>query len=1013
MIKLVPRRITLVFFLLILGRAVFSDPYFSTGNDGVFQRFTVADGLAQSTGQDILVDSKGRLWIGTQDGLDCYDGKGFKHYRPLLRNETSLPDTTIISLFEDKSGVVWVGTLGGGAGFYRPATDDFIRFSAGNDENSLYDKEIRDFAETEDGRLWIATASGLNVLSSDRSSLSRVTSTAGIYIERILTGPKGQLWLGTKNGLAFITAEGSVQYFKAPEGKFINELIRWDESTLLLVSDYKNIFYFYLTTGEFKPYNKLDKILAGATIIEHLLRDSKGNLWIGTYDRGLFRDDGPENLIRHFTYNPEDYRSLSSNAVRRIREDRRGTIWIGTYFNGVSVFAYELQRFHIARHDPSNQDSILDNTVRGFYLDAPTGALWVATSKGMNRWLPKEGRYKRYSGEYGNFPKEISGSVRGLYRSPDGRLFVFSFNGIAVFEPKADHFIAYELRGILHPQYQGEKALALHIDRHGNEWIGTKDSLYLLFSGKNTWERFSKDTNDPASLMGNYITRFFEDSQGRVWISTSSGISLWTPGVTGFRNFKYDEKDPAGLGSDNVFSFYEAADAFWLGCQGGGLVRMEKDFSASRIYTTFDGLPNNTIYSILPDRFGFLWISTNRGIARIDPKTMKVTAFDEQDGIQSQEFNNFAYWQSREGLIFMGGIAGFNYFDPNLEQKPAPASKVVLSEARIRSNGRSISCCLSSGKPVNLAWAERDISFTFYSLDFAAGKRIQYTTKLEGYDKDWSRLGNKNTIDYTNLPDGHYVLHIKASDMYGSWNSEEAVFYFQVMPPWWKTWPAFIAYILVLAALIFGIVRIALRVQNNARLRLIKENQRLEELVAKRTADLVEANHQLENLATHDKLTGLLNRRRMDELITDEIGRSGRYKKPFCFIIGDIDHFKNINDTRGHQFGDQVLTATAVALTKGLRSSDSFGRWGGEEFVVLLPETNLADGQMIAERLRILMEEAAANTNYPVTMSFGIVEFALGDTAETIVQRADEALYAAKAGGRNRVETKGKKERVS
>ncbi|MCX7656013.1 MAG: diguanylate cyclase [Treponemataceae bacterium] len=974
--------------------------YFSTGNDGVFERISSKDGLIQSSGQDILLDSTGRLWIGTQDGLDRYMGNGFVHYRTLQEDTTSLPDTVILRLFEDSTKTIWIGTLGGGACSYVPDKDIFHRLPYESGPQSLSNRQVRDFAETQDGRLWIATAAGLNSISSDRTLISQVEATRGLYIERLLVDTQDTLWIGCAEGLGKLHKDGSIQWIKPPKGSAVTDLIQWDRDTLLLVIDNIDMYYFNLNTTTFTPYTKRHKALMSASIIEQVLRDHQGNLWIGTYDKGLFRDDGPGTLIRHFTYNPEDPYSIPNNAIRRLRQDRRNHIWIGCYVGGIAIYSYEQQRFHIARHDPQNPDSLLDNIVRGFRLDPTTGRLWVASSKGVSCWIPEEGRYKRYSGEYGNFPANQSGSVRGFYQSPKGEYYVFSFQGISVYDPSSDRFIPHHQKEPYPSTCDPTTALALHIDRQGNQWLGTSNGLWYKAPG-GSWIRFQYDPSDTHSLAGNYVTRFFEDSQGYVWISTSSGISVWIAGQRGFRTFRRDPSQPVRLGSNNVFSFYEAPDAYWLGCQGGGLVKMAKDFSASRTYTTFDGLPNNTIYAVLPDKMDNLWLSTNRGIARFTPATGKVITFDERDGVQNVEFNNFAYWQARDGTIFLGGIAGFNYFNPNEFSHIQKPSETVVSEVRTRANNRNVLHYQDKNSPLLLPWNDRDISVSYYSLDFGYRDRVRYKHWLQGYEPSWSYPTERTSIDFTNLPEGNYTFFVMASDIDGEWNGTPAMVQFRILPPWWKTGPAYIAYLMVAAALAIGVFQLGKQMQKAQEAHLTKENQRLEALVAERTATLIELNKQLETLATHDKLTNLYNRRFLDERIEYEISRARRYQHPFCIVIGDIDHFKHINDSEGHQFGDQILQFVATFLKSAIRSTDTLGRWGGEEFIILFPETTISTGIELTNRLRTSLEAASVNTGYRVTMSFGIAEFSIDDTAESLLKRADDGLYKAKNSGRN------------
>jgi polar amino acid transport system substrate-binding protein len=160
---------------------------------------------------------------------------------------------------------------------------------------------------------------------------------------------------------------------------------------------------------------------------------------------------------------------------------------------------------------------------------------------------------------------------------------------------------------------------------------------------------------------------------------------------------------------------------------------------------------------------------------------------------------------------------------------------------------------------------------------------------------------------------------------------------------------------------------------------------------------------QLEHLAITDKLTGINNRLKIDELLQNEIVRSKRYNHAFGFAIIDIDNFKSINDNYGHQVGDSVLIKIAKILKENIRNVDYLGRWGGEEFVIICPETSLEGTLKLMEDLKKIIESESFETVGTVTASFGLTLFDLEDDASTILKRADDALYKAKDDGRNKV----------
>jgi diguanylate cyclase (GGDEF)-like protein len=984
------------------GRTFAGDDIFVTENDGFFHSFGVPDGLSQSTGQDILQDSFGRLWVGTQDGLDRHLGNGFRVYRRDDADARSLSDNVVMELYEDSRRTLWVGTFQGGLCRYDPATDSFDRFTTKTKGRALRSNGVRDIVENGKGELLVATEEGLDVLDRDRVRVRHVASTDGLRIQRLLPGADGNVWLGCSSGLVRLAPDGSTRLFlpPKPESTEVLSLARWEGGKILLVFGSSALFLFDPASGCFAPYPKRHPELRRAHYLT-VCRSARGPLWIGTYDKGLFRDDGPGRPVLHFTRNPEFSGTLAGDAIRRLVEDRHGHLWIGTYFNGISVFAPERRKFHVVRHAPRDPFSLLDNMVRGFWFDEKRGELWVASLRGVSRWMPRRG-YRRYSAEDGRFPASLSSRVRGMYRAPDGRLFVFCYGGLCIYDRREDRFLPYRPPGV--PSgYRPERALALHLDRNGNEWIATETGVFRR-DREERWFRYVHDPKDPRSLPSDYVSRFFEQRDGRVWVSSeSAGAGIWTPGKEGFDRVSCRAGDPVSLGANNIFSFLETGDVIWLGTQGGGLSRMDKVTGKIRTFGRKEGLPNETIYAILPEReTGRLWLATNNGVARFDPRSGAVRAFDETDGLQSREFNNYAYHKSPGGLLFLGGISGFNYFRPEETDLRTPARGVVVDRFLVEGVDRNGAWSLDSVGAIDLSWREKDIAIAYSPVDLTVGDRIEFMVRLEGYDPDWKRVGNRRVAEYTNLPDGDYVFRIRASNGSGEWDDRAASYRIHIGTPPWKTVPAYATFLLGGLLTLWMICRAAGWRQTKALRQAAEERGRLGALVRERTAELVRANEELVELASHDALTGLFNRRKFDEAISAEVLRADRNDRPISLVMGDIDHFKRLNDREGHLFGDRVLAAVGSILSSEVRETDVLARWGGEEFVLLMPETGIGEARTAAERLRAALAAVGERLGRGISMSFGVAERLSRESADDLLRRADNALRRAKREGRDR-----------
>lgn len=986
----------------VSSAATLAEENFSTENDGIFRSFKIYEGLSQSTVQDVLLDSAGRLWIGTQDGLDRYRPGGFTYYKYNDKNSDSVSDNTIMKLFEDTNGTVWVGTLNGGLNVYDPKTDTFKRHYLYNEKSEVVGKNIRDIAEGRDKTLYVATSDGLFKKAHDEVTFEAVKSL-NIYAEALCATSDNTLYLATQEGLkSYRKGEGAKVY--SPEGlKGVSalDITPFDETHLLVQIGDTNLQLFDTISKKFTPFTLNHEKFKQTSNLTELFKDTKGNLWIGTYDQGVFQYNPRSGSVKNFSYNPEEPFSIAHNAIRKIYEDSRGQIWIGTYLNGVSIYSYERQVFHVVRNNFSNPQSLLDNTVRGFAYDLSRKGLWVASSKGFSFWNKNLAQYEHYSGENGKYPISQSGSLRGMYQSRDNQIFGFSWSGISLYNPSKNIFEPYQPK--VDKPYPIDPSLwyALHIDSDGYEYIGCDTGLLIRAPGETHYELFNRNERDSRGLVDNFVTRFFEDKEGRVWISTTHGISIYDKKAKQFVNLVKTEGSANGLQSNYVFSFYEDEAYYWLGTQGGGISRVTKDLKTFKNFGEAEGLPNSTAYALLPDGEGHLFVSSNNGIYKFNKTSGQVTAFNEYDGVQSREFNNYAYWQAEDGTVFLGGISGFNYFNPRSIKDSA--SEYLVTFDQIRTNGSTVDLLTKRDSEgiIHLNYKQRDISFEFYTLDFASDNKVKYSYCMEGYDQQWSSPSSKKIAEYTNLPDGTYHFRVRAVDYNGNSAEHEMVQTIIIeKPPWKKGW-AIILYVIGLIGLLVGARKFLKYKSLKVQAKFVAENERLEHLINLRTKDLIRANEQLEIHANYDKLTGLYNRRKIDEILSEKVKSSLLKGKPLALIICDIDHFKEVNDRYGHHMGDLVLSTVAERLKNTLQCG-FIGRWGGEEFVVVLPETTGDEAFVVAEQMRTAVKAIHFDNGLNVTISMGVSEHKIGMDSQDLVIDADKNLYLAKSKGRDR-----------
>ncbi|MBT8100116.1 MAG: diguanylate cyclase, partial [Gammaproteobacteria bacterium] len=566
-------------------------------------------------------------------------------------------------------------------------------------------------------------------------------------------------------------------------------------------------------------------------------------------------------------------------------------------------------------------------------------------------------------------------------------------------------------------------------DRQGRVWVGTFGGGISLYDPKTErFTRFQPSADDPRSLSSNRVTSIAEDPSGRMWVGTDSGgLNLYDPKSGNFHRFAHNPDDPKTLAADTVYAVNVDADGtVWVGTQGGGLDRVVGDAaSPDEIYFSnishADGLANNVVYGIQFDDAGWVWMSTNFGISRYHPESGQIKNLHRKDGLQSEEFNFGAHHRSDSGELFFGGINGFNAFDPKDIQPSKIVPLIAMTGFVNLADPTKSDLPTEESESIEISWKDDVVAFDFAVMDYVAPAQNRFQYKLEGFDRDWIDLGNRNRVTYTDLNDGNYLLRVKAANSEGVWNEAGFSVPVRVTAAPWDTWWAYLGYVAVFAQLVFF-----LWTGHRRKVRREEEySHRLELEVNSRTEKLLDKNKQLHLLnqalqesSLSDPLTGLRNRRFVFEEVSrdlDVIQRRLADEREcvdkseitdLVFMMIDLDNFKPINDTYGHAAGDQMLLELRDVLLGICRRSDFVIRWGGDEFVVIAKQTRHGEAEALAERIR----SSVANQNFTLsdgqivrtTCSIGFASYPLfraqadESSLDQIISLADGLMYEAK-----------------
>ncbi len=703
-----------------------------------FEHVSVEQGLSQSSVNCITQDTRGFLWFGTDDGLNRYDGYNFVVFRHDPADAFSLGNNRVLALFEDRNGVLWVGTAGGGLNRYDRDRNRFVRYT--HDPVTYYQQEtprelsnntIRCIVEARDGGLWLGTdGSGLGLFqwkgSDDYSFVSYLPAETGQlnYISALYEDNRGILWVGTEDG-GLVMVVGRTKRVVAhylpdplnPASSPSNQItsIEEDQTGRLWLGTPAGLLSFDRSTGRFsrhinEPNNPRS---LSSNYIRKIYRDRAGVLWVGTDGGGLNKLRPPSGSnarpeFQRYRYDSGEPSGLSDNGIESIFEDRSGVFWVGTYDNGLNKLILrsgagdnrERRTFVHYLVDPHDPQSLSHASVNAFVEDS-RGILWIGTDGGgLNRVTPPTSydsslRFAHYRARSGRRDGLTDDVVTAVCEDSHGDIWVGTYTGGLNRMSRED--IRRSSAAFAHYRNDpGDPASlsanfvkVIHEDSLGTLWIGTIDGGLNRFDrSTGRFVRFQVDDTTPGNLSDNSVFAILSDRDGRLWIGTSEGLNRYDRQKNRFLHCKNDLADPASLSGDVVRALYcDRSGTIWVGMEGGGLNKLvsgaDSDRPRFKHYRMKDGLPSDSVLGILEDDHGNLWLSTHNGLCRFDPRSETFRNYDQRDGLQGNDFRGGACWKSRSGEMFFGGSRGFNIFHPDQIRDNRNIPPIVILDFQI------------------------------------------------------------------------------------------------------------------------------------------------------------------------------------------------------------------------------------------------------------------------------------------------------------------------------------------
>lgn len=922
-----------------------------------------SDGLPSEAIWTTLEGPRGFLWVGTRGGLARFDGASFRVYN--RRSHAVFRNNDVRSLAWGPDGELWIGTYGGGA--LRMVDGEFEVF---DQEQGLAGNEVYEILVAGDGAIWFGTTAGVTRLKDGKTTtLTTDDGLPGSRVLRIAEAADGTIWFSSlTDGLSWFDGD-RIRVLDKSSGLDSNEihLLVRDEMLGVIAGTAGGSLYQLASNGVATPIGR-----DHSTIVEELLRDRDGNLWLGTYGDGLWRitPDGSEERIAG---------NHKSAHVFGLHEDIKGNLWAST---PAGLLRLRDSDFLSIGEAEGAADSVF------VVAEDQSGAVWTG---GEHKGLFRISRDRSVTQPVAEL---LGKSVSALLPASNGDLWVGTFgDGIYRIRENLVTRIGAE-EGL-----SGQHIMGLTEARDGSVWVGTNIGT----------DRIDVTTNLAQVVPGleRIIVRHFNQSRrGPMWLSTGQGLMRYDNGVID----SWDTSD--GLPDQLITGTYEdERGVLWIITRGGGLARLEQDDLF--VYGP-EVLPVLSAFAIIQDSTRYLWISASDGLIRIsrdeldahaagDPQVPRSVLYDKSDGMLSTHFSGGfqpGAWAASDNRLWFATQRGVMAFDPrDLVESPITL-RTLIDEVRV--DGKVFP--ITDGLRLLSSFDTLEIDYTSPELGNAEGVSFRYRVAPMGV---WVDAGKRRTAYFSALPPGETQFQVQAR--YGSAPfpvAEDAGAILNVYrkPRWSETTWAVLAVVMAVIALLVVSQRI---ITNRARQR---END-LKLLVDLRTQELSEALARVEASSRSDSLTGLANRRHLEERLKAIWNMALRSNKRVSAIMIDIDCFKEYNDNLGHSAGDECLKRISSALNDGLlREHDVVARYGGEEFLIVLYDSDDGGTQLVATR--ILERVRQLKLPHPDSHVADIVTISAGHATgyaeqmtdpHVLVDAADKALYQAKKGGRNRI----------
>jgi ligand-binding sensor domain-containing protein/signal transduction histidine kinase/DNA-binding response OmpR family regulator len=773
--------------IALLCTVLFAAKSHAQVQDRYFRNISVDKGLSQSSVFAIQQDKLGFIWIGTQDGLNRYDSKGFKVYRPIKGVKNSLQSYYIRSLFTDHKGQLWVGG-NQGISVYNYDTDSFVNYKL---PRSLGEWYISSITEDNAHQIWATSIAGdVFMLTPEAENFTTIKFNASSHeIKKIayIGVWQQQIILGTDVGL-FKLKPNTHQLLKINLGAkkpYIND-VYIDGKKIWVATEGDGVIRYNSENGQ---ATSLLHRSGANSIADNNIRcvgkDTEGNIWLGTF-KGLSIFNPKANSFTNYYHQIAQPYTISQNSVRCFFKDNQNGIWLGTYYGGLNYYHKNDIKFNLLSQN-SGKPSLNDEVI-GVIKQDTKGNFWIGTNdKGVNYWNKNNNTISYYSNSENNPNSLSSNNIKAIAFDDSGNVLIGTHNGgLNLLNPNSGHVQRFRHDENNPSSIAGDLVYSILKDHKGRIWVGTRSGLDQFHPETKSFTHIHLDKAGKRPTSDD-ITFLFEDSKHRIWIGTTNGVTLFYPDNVLFGNIGH------GKVSEDIINCIteDKKHRIWIGTREGLSLYDETQESFISFKTKKDFV-KGTIYGIIPDDDGNLWISTNSGLIKFNPDSGSVQTFDESDGLPNKQFNEYSFYKAKDGMLLFGGIKGVSYFYPAMvKQQLLPLKlsftglEVLNKTVAVDDETNILEQHIDQAKEIEIGSEYKQFSIYFNTFNYISANRTHYYYKLDRLDKDWQRT-DELKISYSNLPAGKYNLQIKAMGPNGEMSPVRSLKII-ILAPWYKT----------------------------------------------------------------------------------------------------------------------------------------------------------------------------------------------------------------------------------